>query len=190
MSIDKNIEKFIKETTVDLQPDLPIPPFKEKDIVEIEISRIVPSSGALAEILIDEDYSGYKGYLHIGKINGSYISDIYDVLYVGQRLKAEVLSLTQENRKWNVQLSTISYFKENQPEEELLLTDKDKKALNQLISQIAQPSDECNQVLTDLIKKHGTVSVTIEMMKTIQDFNPDLSLIFIKEVEKKLSGCL
>jgi hypothetical protein len=71
-----------------------------------------------------------------------------------------------------------------------MINEKDHQALSQLISQVAPPSTECNQVLLDLIKKHGMVAVTIEIMKQIQTFDPDLSLIFIKEVEKKLSDDL
>lgn len=53
---------------------------------------------------------GYSGLIHISKINGSYIKNIEDFLYVGEKIYAKIVSIDEENKRFELTLIDLNYL--------------------------------------------------------------------------------
>ena len=76
---------------------------KNKDIIECVVSGI-------------EDYGffvktedGYSGLVHISEMSENFIRSIYDYVSLGEKIKAEVIEVDEENKKLKLSIKNIEY---------------------------------------------------------------------------------
>lgn len=215
-SLDESIGEFIEEQNKMIPPEIqkPKPPYNVGQKVKVRICNIVQQpkfKGAFADIL--EEPTNYTGLIHISKIANARIENIEDYLYIGQELEAMIVDITLSREgQWNIELSVLHLnlqplhtpFKElnglkvqekeikinNKPAEELW-TNEIKEITKLISSAINQnASEECRELIEQLVIQHGIVKATVAVINTAKEFAPDLSLIFAKEVAKRLDDSL
>lgn len=86
---------------------------KEADMVKYKAGNIVDCVvSGIADYGIFcnlEDY--YSGLIHISEISNGYVSDINNVLKVGDHIKAKILAVDEENLKLKLSIKDLPKFR-------------------------------------------------------------------------------
>jgi predicted RNA-binding protein with RPS1 domain len=215
-AIDQNIEKLTQETPdnfkLDIQSMLP-PPYKLGTLLQARIQHIV-QYGAFAEIL---DGKHHQGLIHVSNITGSFIDDARNWFQIGQELEVEFVGTSPDNKinlsvkhlnlspRKDIESSAIASQLQNiiihpsreiphQIEENPPSTNEADKELTKIYEYLEKHlgciSQQSKEVISGLVKKHGVFTFSMIMMETLKEFNLDMSLIFAKEIQKKIGDGL
>lgn len=79
--------------------------YKAGNIVDCVVSGIV-DYGIFCNL---EDY--YSGLIHISEISNGYVSDINNVLKIGDHIKAKILAVDEENLKLKLSIKDLPKFR-------------------------------------------------------------------------------
>jgi general stress protein 13/S1 RNA binding domain protein len=207
-AVDQNIAKLSRKTPDNLklhvQPVLP-PTYKKGERLQARIQHIVPY-GAFAEIL---DGKHLQGLIHIKHISDTFITDIHDWLEIGQELEVEVIEITSDNKiglsVTHLQLKPLKEIKQgafaNQLQNLVLpnkLEAQDKiefpqetneeldKIYNYLEKHLGCVSSASKKIIETLVKEQGIFTFSMVMIDTLKQFHLDMSLLFVKEIQKKM----
>jgi len=215
-SVDKNIEELAQKTPdnlkIDVQAVLP-PIYKIGERLNARIQHIV-SYGAFAEIL---DEKQNQGLIHISNITGGFIQDITDWLEIGQELEVEVIESSSDN-KLNLSVKHLKLLPRKEMGNSTLASqlqniiippaqnehdfqeitsshanEEDKeleKIYKYLENRLGCVSTASKEIIQSLVKEYGVFTFSMIMAETLNEFHPDMSLLFAKEIQKKIGDGL
>lgn len=190
------------------------PPYVPNQEVEVEVVAL-KTYGAMCKIL--DEYE-YIGLLHISEVKDTYVGDITEVFAEGDKFKAKIRQVDREGKisfttrgmkivktysapKMNSLAEKLALIKdqiqfatETPPqklaEHDIELSAELEEMASFISSVVGALSLKAKQRLQEVVTKHGIFKVTMEMVKVSQDFEADLGVAFINEVEKRIGGGL
>ncbi|MBG0964286.1 S1 RNA-binding domain-containing protein [Bacillus sp. SRB1LM] len=175
-TLDKNIARYIDETTLLPKPynDL----YKKNSSVTVKVENVV-KYGVFVQI---QDENKGKGLLHITKFQNMYVKRIEDYLQIGDIIEdVKIIDVTQDS----LAFSTLHL----KLEQKYMGKTQDQTDIQEIKDRIAQRvgiiSKDAEKKIEDFIKKKGIVPFVLAMGTVIEDFNYDLSVKLVEEIEKK-----
>lgn len=203
-TVDESMDCLSKNlNTPDIRPSKP--PYRHKDIIEVEVAKVLDRVGAICVTM--DDYH-YQGLIHISNIKDGYVTDVRDYFADGDIIKCRFL---KTNDRGELELSTKGLKlqqKVNPPfnlladklekiKDDIQLSEDEKNIVNQVSSEeekimkyingiVGALSPAAKEQLLDSIRKYGVFSWTLSMADIAQDFQNDLGLLFINKVKSKL----
>lgn len=176
-----------------------VAPYKYGDLIDVEITKIV-SYGAFVKTL---DGYEYKGLIHVSEIKNEYVDDVSLYFDVGDRIKAKVKKVYKDKIEFSTKGLKVPLKirvedtnlgeKLNKVKQTLQAKEEDKefeeivRFINGIVGAL---SPEAKQRMREVINKHGLFKFTLGVTKVSENFKPDLGLLFIEEVDKKVAGGL
>ncbi|KLV17497.1 S1 RNA binding domain protein [Bacillus anthracis] len=180
-TLDKNIAKYIEETNLLLKSynDL----YKKNTSVTVKVENVV-KYGVFVQI---QDENKGKGLLHITNFQNMYVKRIEDFLRIGGIIEnVKIIDVTQDS----LLFSTVHL----KIEQKYTGKTQDQTDLQEIKDRIAQRvgiiSKDAEEKIYKFIKEKGIVPFVMAMGTVIDDFNYDLSIKLVEEIERKASDYL
>ncbi|KXY57686.1 S1 RNA-binding domain-containing protein [Bacillus cereus] len=175
-TLDKNIARYIDETT--LFPKSYNDLYKKNISVTVKVENVV-NYGVFVQI---QDENKGKGLLHITKFQNMYVKRIEDFLQIGDIIEdVKIIDVTQDS----LAFSTLHL----KLEQKYMGKTQDQTDIQEIKDRIAQRvgiiSKDAEKKIEDFIKEKGIVPFVMAMGTVIEDFNYDLSIKLVEEIEKK-----
>jgi predicted RNA-binding protein with RPS1 domain len=175
-TLDKNIARYIEETALLPKPYTDL--YKKNTTVTVKVENVV-KYGVFVQI---QDENKGKGLLHITKFQNMYVKRIEDYLQIGDIIEdVKIIDVTQDSPAF----STLHL----KLEQKYMGKTQDQTDIQEIKDRIAQRvgiiSNDAEKKIEDFIKKKGIVPFVMAMGTVIDDFNYDLSIKLVEEIEKK-----
>ncbi|MDF2086776.1 S1 RNA-binding domain-containing protein [Bacillus pseudomycoides] len=175
-ALDKNIARYINETTMLHKPYNEL--YKKNTIVTVKVENVV-KYGVFVQI---QDENKGRGLLHIKKLQNMFVKRIEDFLQIGDIIEdVKIIDVTHES----LSFSTLHLKLERKYSEEI----HDKTDIQEIKDRIAQRvgiiSKDTEKRIENFIKEQRIVPFVMAMSKVIDDFNYDLSIKLVEEIERK-----
>jgi predicted RNA-binding protein with RPS1 domain len=182
-TLDKNIAKYIEETNLLLKSynDL----YKKNTSVTVKVENVV-KYGVFVQI---QDENKGKGLLHITNFQNMYVKRIEDFLRIGGIIEnVKIIDVTQDSLFF---ILTVHL----KIEQKYTGKTQDQTDLQEIKDRIAQRvgiiSKDAEEKIYKFIKEKGIVPFVMAMGTVIiDDFNYDLSIKLVEEIERKASDYL
>ncbi|PHD28566.1 S1 RNA-binding domain-containing protein [Bacillus wiedmannii] len=174
--LDKNIARYIDETT--LLPKSYSDLYKKNSSVTVKVENVV-KYGVFVQI---QDENKGKGLLHITKFQNMYVKRIEDYLQIGGIIEdVKIIDVTQDS----LAFSTLHL----KLEQKYMGKTQDQTDIQEIKDRIAQRvgiiSKDAEKKIEDFIKEKGIVPFVMAMGTVIDNFNYDLSIKLVEEIERK-----
>nr|WP_228547402.1 S1 RNA-binding domain-containing protein [Bacillus paranthracis] len=152
--------------------------YKKNTLVTVKVENVV-KYGVFVQI---QDKNKGKGLLHITKFQNMYVKSIEDYLQIGDIIEdVKIIDVTQDS----LAFSTLHL----KLEQKYMGKTQDQTDIQEIKDRIAQRvgiiSKDAEKKIEDFIKKEGIVPFVMAMGTVIDDFNYDLSIKLVEEIEKK-----
>jgi len=175
-TLDKNIARYIEETT--LLPKSYNDLYKKNTSVTVKVENVV-KYGVFVKI---QDENKGKGLLHITKFQNMYVKRIEDFLQIGDIIEdVKIIDVTKDS----LAFSTLHL----KLEQKYMGKTQDQTDIQEIKDRIAQRvgiiSKDAEKKIEDFIKEKGIVPFVMAMGTVIDDFNYDLSIKLVEEIERK-----
>ncbi|QEQ20448.1 S1 RNA-binding domain-containing protein [Bacillus sp. BS98] len=175
-TLDKNIARYIDETT--LLPKSYNDLYKKNSSVTVKVENVV-KYGVFVQI---QDENKGKGLLHITKFQNMYVKRIKDFLQIGDIIEdVKIIDVTQDS----LAFSTLHL----KLEQKYMGKTQDQTEIQEIKDGIAQRvgiiSKDAEKKIEDFIKEKGIVPFVMAMGTVIDDFDYDLSIKLVEEIERK-----
>jgi len=177
------------------------PPFYYGQLLDLKVVKVLTNVGAVCKTLDGK----YQGLVHVSRIKDAYIADIHEYFEEGDLIKASFHKINNRNE---MELSTIGIDnskRKNINKIDLAPLDiapsdtgklKETKDFLDVIGFIKEfadielRSDEAIDLLASSVQQHGLVRTMRSIVEAQKVFNPDISMLFVKEIEKQSKECL
>jgi len=163
------------------------------DCIDVSVTGIA-SYGVFA-VTCDEHKK--SGLIHVSEIKDSYIPDLNRHFKIGDHINAKIIRIEQEKYSFSVKHIALPDYYEEGIENELSELESNShtnheidevvKYLNNIVGIL---SPEAKTKLNLMIKEHGIFKFSLTAASTVPEFNNDLGLILLNDIEKRIGDCL
>jgi predicted RNA-binding protein with RPS1 domain len=137
---------------------------------------------------IQDQYKG-SGLLHIKRIQNAFIPDLNEYFSIGDII--ENVELEEEGVTPNrLSFSTV-HLNLKKKSNSTKINSTDIETIKQLLmDKVGILSPAAEKEIDRSIKEHGLVTYVMAMTKVLEEFNVDVSMLLVKEIEENIRGCL
>ncbi|HDR7255156.1 TPA: S1 RNA-binding domain-containing protein [Bacillus pacificus] len=191
-TIDNNIELHLHKTANEHR-DLKVI-YRNNSFVSATVKNIVD----FGVFLVTNDEYRAEGLLHINKFQDKYIKNIEEYISVGDKIDNLKIIRANSDNKLEFSSMHLTFEKKSKYKGTSINNSETLKTTNELMeikkvlmNKVGVISKEAEDRLIKIIKEQGQlIPFTMAMGKVIEDFQVDLGLLLIKEIENKMSDCL
>ncbi|MEH7459374.1 S1 RNA-binding domain-containing protein [Bacillus sp. JJ1127] len=175
-TLDENIAKYIEETTMLPKPYNGL--YKKNTIVTVKVENVV-KYGVFVQI---QDENKGKGLLHITKLQNMFVKRIEDFLRIGDIIEdVRIIDVTQDSLSFSTLHLKLErkYFEETHDQTDI------QEIKDRIAKKVGIISKDAEKKIENLIKEQGFVPFVMARGKVIDNFNYDLSIKLVEEIERK-----
>ncbi|WP_137842926.1 S1 RNA-binding domain-containing protein [Bacillus sp. 2SH] len=178
---DQQIQKQSHESSVNYHDWETI--YTSEMFVTAKVTNIQPY-GVFLEI--QDQYKG-SGLLHIKRIQNAFIPDLNEYFSIGDIIENVELEEVTSNR---LSFSTV-HLDLKKKLNSTKINSTDIETIKQLLmDKVGILSPAAEKEIDRSIKEHGLVTYVMAMTKALDEFNVDVSMLLVKEIEENIRGCL
>lgn len=190
-TVDTNIELHLHRTAIEHR-DLKVI-YKINSFVSVIVKNIV---GFGIFVVTDDEYKT-EGLLHINKFQDKFIKNIEEYISIGDRIdNVKVVGINQENKLEFSSMHLTFEKKENYTDKntnDLAVQELSKEVMEikkVLMNKVGVISKEAENRILRNIEENGLITFSMAMGRVLENYQVDLGMLLIKEIENKMSDYL
>lgn len=190
-TVDTNIELHLHRTATEHR-DLKVI-YKINSFVSVIVKNIV---GFGIFVVTDDEYKT-EGLLHINKFQDKFIKNIEEYISIGDRIdNVKVVGINQESKLEFSSMHLTFEKKENYTDKntnDLAVQELSKEVMEikkVLMNKVGVISKEAENRILRNIEENGLITFSMAMGRVLENYQVDLGMLLIKEIENKMSDYL
>lgn len=190
-TVDTNIELHLHRTAIEHRDLKAI--YKINSFVSVIVKNIV---GFGIFVVTDDEYKT-EGLLHINKFQDKFIKNIEEYISIGDRIdNVKVVGINQENKLEFSSMHLTFEKKENYTDKntnDLAVQELSKEVMEikkVLMNKVGVISKEAENRILRNIEENGLITFSMAMGRVLENYQVDLGMLLIKEIENKMSDYL
>ncbi|WP_242218502.1 S1 RNA-binding domain-containing protein [Bacillus cereus group sp. BfR-BA-01380] len=190
-TVDTNIELHLHTTAIEHR-DLKVI-YKINSFVSVIVKNIV---GFGIFVVTDDEYK-IEGLLHINKFQDKFIKNIEEYISIGDRIdNVKVVGVNQENK---LEFSSMhltfekmkNYTDKNTNDSAVQELSKEVMEIKKvLMNKVGIISKEAENRILKNIEENGLITFSMAMGRVLENYQVDLGMLLIEEIENKMSDYL